>query len=137
MVGITVVVRARVVDLAGLVHRRQHCDVVGEMAMEKPSTGTVGRPDQRGGLADTDHFGDGHATLCGRIDRVDTGARASVCIDAKVKAMQVHRVRLERRIDDAPADGVAEGVVEALGVGPALAVHDRELPPDGTARISL
>src|SRR3954470_22322705 len=51
--------------------------------------------------------------------------------------MQMHRMRLERRIHDSPADRVAECVVKPLRIRPALTVHHSELASSWSTRISF
>src|SRR5258707_10846496 len=89
----------------------QHVVIV--MAMKHPVAGALRNPPHgecptwRGALGD-----DAVRRRGAIVDTVDTAVAAT--LDGEVETVEVHRMRHDRRVDDAEANGVADAVREPL-----------------------
>ena len=100
-------------------------DMEGEMAVKEPVARPHRGPARGHGAAGRHELGHDHSTVGGCVHRV--GRPAASAVDLVIEAVQVHRVRAGRGVEPAPAHGVADLIVQPLGLGPALAVDDHEL----------
>ena len=98
------------------VHRDEMREMSGKVTVEDPVTCAVGEKTHSHRLPRIDDLRHRHATQPRREQCV--AVAVSLCVDAEVEAVQMHRVVERREVDHAPVHGVVLHEVELFRVRP-------------------